>query len=327
MVFAVLLTLGLLGLGLLVTVMGLLAATRTPPEVPRTVLDDAARPRLRGAGVTLHGRVLGPQGAPLVIALHGGPGSDHRSLQGLEALTDSHRVLVFDQRGAGLSERVAAERLGIEAHLADLDQLITDHAQGAPVALLGHSMGAALAVAYLGYRPERIARAVLIEPGFLDPAGYEAFEARRRRLARSPRVIWAGIVAGFRARGVTGDPHAARDSILGAAVHAFANHPRNPYHCGEGYTAPSWRFGGLASDTFWADVTPTLDAIAAGLGYQGPVLFMAGACNSWIGPELQRAHAARFADARLETVPNAGHDVIWDQPAEALRRIRAFLRR
>lgn len=305
----------------------LLFVTHTPPEVRATITDDTSLPRLRGADVMLHGRIIGPEDAPLTIVLHGGPGNDHRSLLGLEKLTDSHRILFYDQRGAGLSERVTPEQLDIAHHLADLDQLIEEHARNAPVTLLGHSMGATMAVAYMGHAPDRVKQAILIEPGFLDMSGYEAFEARRIKLSRSPRVIWAGVLAGFRARGVTTDTYAAHDSIVGAAVHAFANHPDNPYHCGNGYTAPSWRFGGIASDTFWADVGPTMDAVKSGLSFEGPIMFMAGECNYWIGPNLQLKHAARFANAELKIVADAGHDVIWDQPDQAIGMIREFLER
>jgi proline iminopeptidase len=55
------------------------------------------------------------------------------------------------------------------------------------------------------------------------------------------------------------------------------------------------------------------------------VLFMAGACNDWIGEPLQSEHLSRFADATLVVVPDAGHDVIWDNPDATLAIIRAFL--
>lgn len=212
--------------------------TRVPSQVPATVVDDPALPRLHGEGVLLHGRFAEAESAPLAVVLHGGPGGDHRSLLALEALSDTYRVLFYDQRGAGLSERVTEARLGMADHLADLDALITAQGDG-PVLLIGHSWGAMLATAYLGHRPEAVSRAVLIEPGFLDAEGLTSFESRRAALSRSPRVVWTGLLAGFRARGVTGDAEAARDSIVGTLVHAFANHPANPYHCpGQTYDTP-----------------------------------------------------------------------------------------
>lgn len=314
---------GLLGLVTL-AVATLFWITREPPQVPATVTDDASLPRLEGDGVLLHGRVAGNEDAPLAIVLHGGPGGDHRSLLALEGLTRTHQVLFYDQRGAGLSERVAPDRLGIADHLADLDALIA--AQGGPVVLIGHSWGAMLAVAYLGHRPEAVSRAVLIEPGFLDTAGLDAFEARRAALSRSPRVLWAGLLAGFRARGATGDEEAGRDSIVGTVVHAFANHPANPYHCpGQSYDAPAWRFGSRASNTFWNDPAAALGAITPGLGFPGPVLILAGGCNVWTGARLQARHSRLFPDARMEVIEGAGHDTVWDRPEASLAAISSFL--
>ena len=310
-----------------VAVIALLVATRAPYPIVDTVEYNADLPRIELDDVVLHGRLCGAEGLPLVVVLHGGPGGDHRSLLGLEDLTDRFRVLFFDQRGAGLSQRVPDEALSIDGHLADLDQLVDRYANGGDVILIGHSWGAMLAVAYLGHRPERIARAVLIEPGFLDAKGYEDWEARRHRISRSLRVLLAGLLAGFRARNLASDdPSAERDFLVGSVVHAFANHPSNPYHCrGSEYSAPSWRFGGRASDVFWANPHATIARIENGLGHPAPILLMAGGCNSWTGRDLQQRHAKRFPDAQVVEVDRSGHDVIWDQQARALEAIRAFL--
>lgn len=166
---------GFVGLSAL-AVATLLWVTRVPPTVPATLIDEASLPRLDGDGVLLHGRVAGAPEAPLVVVLHGEPGGYHRSLLALEGLTETHRVLFYDQRGSGLSERMSPDRLGMRDHLADLDALIAAHG-GGPVALIGHSWGAMLATAYLGHQPEAVSHAVLIEPGFLDAAGLAAFEA------------------------------------------------------------------------------------------------------------------------------------------------------
>lgn len=314
----------LVGLGTLAFA-SLLWITRVQPRVPTTVTDDPSLPRLEGEDVLLHGRVVGAKGAPLVVVLHGGPGGDHRSLLALERLNETHRVLFYDQRGAGLSERVPPDRLGVRDHLADLDALIAAHGQGS-VALIGHSWGAMLATAYLGHRPEAVSHAVLIEPGFLDAEGLAEFETRRTALCRSPHVVWAGLMAGFRARNVAGDAEAARDSLVGAVVHAFANHPSNPYHChGRRYDAPAWRFGSRASDAFWQDPAAAVRTMTPGLGFHGPVLILAGGCNDWTGAPLQARHAKLFPNARLKVIDGAGHDTAWDQPDATLAAIGPFL--
>ena len=45
-------------------------------------------------------------------------------------------------------------------------------------------------------------------------------------------------------------------------VQRFANHPDNPYHCGDGYGAPGWRFGALASEAMGAAPEPVGEGAA-----------------------------------------------------------------
>jgi proline iminopeptidase len=125
------------------------------------------------------------------------------------------------------------------------------------------------------------------------------------------------------------DPDAAApdDFLIGHMVSEFTNHPDNPYHCGDGYSAPSWRFGALSSTT-WRDAPDAMvDQIGANTAaFPGPVLFIAGECNDWLGP-LQDQHRSQFTNADLAIIPDAGHDVVWDNAAATLATIRAFLSR
>src|SRR5262245_47876616 len=54
--------------------------------VPKTVDEDPALPALQLADTRLHAEAFGDPAAPLVIVLHGGPGSDYRSMLDLTAL-------------------------------------------------------------------------------------------------------------------------------------------------------------------------------------------------------------------------------------------------
>lgn len=305
----------------------LFVATRGDYPVAALVTDDDTLPSQEIAGVRLHMRIdEGPPDARTIVVLHGGAGGDFRSLLALRALADTHRVVFYDQRGAGLSERVPAEQLTLDGYLAELNEVIALTSPHSPVVLISHSWGAMLAVAYLGEHPNRVARAILIEPGYLDAEGTLAWEDRAAGYMSGARYLWQAILNGFRAAHVTRpDAQASNDFLIGRMVEVFANHPDNPYHCGDGYTAPTWRFGALASAE-WRDAPDNhLDRIARGTRYPGPVLFLAGGCNDWTGAPLQSRHAALFADARLEIVPEAGHDVIWENPGAALPVIRAFL--
>ena len=313
---------------LVLAITALFVGTRGDYAVARLVTDDPSLPSETVAGILLHMRVVdGPEGAPTIIVLHGGPGGDFRSLQGPAELSEQYTIVFYDQRGAGLSERVSVNRLTLAGHLEELQGIIDLVSPENDPILIGHSWGAMLATTYLGQNPDAIRAAVLIEPGYLDAVGLEAWWVESWTYL-SGIVYWReAVLAGFRAQHVLGpDPAAAEDFLIGHMVGVFTNHPENPYHCGEGYTAPSWRFGAESREAWDAATEADLSLISIGAAtYSGPVLFLAGACNDWIGATLQGEHAAQFASATLEVISNAGHDVVWDTPDATLSVIRRFL--
>ena len=302
--------------------------TRGDYPVARLVADDPSLPTETVAGVQLHLKVIdGPVGTQTIIVLHGGPGGDFRSLQALDALADQYRLVFYDQRGAGLSERVPAEILTLDGHLDELEAVIDLVSPDKAPILIGHSWGAILATAYLGQNPDKVQAAILIEPGYLDQNGHAAWQTESQRYLSGFNYWREAILTGFRAQHVDGPDDAAQhDFLIGHMVGVFADHPENPYHCGEGYTAPSWRFGGLDSDAWDQSEKAELEQLSANAAiFEGPVLLMAGACNDWIGAPLQQAHLGFFDAAGLSIIPDAGHDVIWDNPNASLSVIRRFL--
>tara|TARA_Y100001956_G_C4017285_1_gene140370 strand:+ start:47 stop:421 length:375 start_codon:yes stop_codon:yes gene_type:complete len=116
-----------------------------------------------------------------------------------------------------------------------------------------------LATAHLGQNPDGTLAAVLIEPGYLDTAGRALREAESKRYLSGHTYWREALLTGFRAQHVTGPDEAAPDDFLiGHMVGVFTNHPDNPYHCGDGYSAPSWRFGALSSNSWGAASTADL---------------------------------------------------------------------
>src|SRR6056297_1545854 len=163
--------------GLIALVVILFIAMRGEYTVAALVTEDGTLPSREIADVRLHMRILeGPPDAQTIVVLHGGAGGDFRSLLGLSPLSEMHRVVFYDQRGAGLSERVPVELLTLDGYLEELDAVIALTSPGRPVVLIGHSWGAVLASAYLGAHQDRVARAILIEPGYLDTEGKAVWE-------------------------------------------------------------------------------------------------------------------------------------------------------
>jgi len=314
---------------LLIAAGALFLATMGDHRVPATVTDDPALPRLDLGGVTLHAESFGDPAAPAIVVLHGGPGADYRSLLPLSDLADRFRVTFYDQRGAGLSERVPAEALTLDTHLEELAAVLDHVSPDAPVILIGHSWGAMLASAFLGRHPDRVARAVLIEPGYLSAAGAQAWTARSRQIILRPLMLWRGLRSGFEAAHLDGpDSAAASDYVIGRMMTYFASDPLTGYACpGARYDSPGWRAGAAAGQAVQDAAGPeTYDALGnAAHRFPAPVLVLAGACSTWIGADRQTTHLDLFANARLAIIPDAGHDTVDDAPAATLAEIRGFL--
>ena len=299
-------------------------------KVPETVVDDESLPSVTVNGYQFHAETFGSPENQTVIVLHGGPGGDYRSLLSLKALSDGYFVVFYDQRGAGLSERVPAEDLTLEEYLKDLDAFVNKFGDGNVVNLIGHSWGAHIASAYLGYAPEKVNKTVLAEPGYLNAEEKREWDEFYKSLLSGIDYTWYSIRAGFAAQHVDGpDKYAPEDFLVGQRILPyFLNHPDNPYHCpGEKYTAPSWRFGSTASEAVLNNASrDDLNSLSDhASSYEKPVLFIAGECNTWIGPSLQEKHAKLYPNARLEVISDAGHDTFWDNPEETIEVIRSFL--
>jgi pimeloyl-ACP methyl ester carboxylesterase/DNA-binding CsgD family transcriptional regulator len=104
------------------------------------------------------------EGPPLVRAPHWFTHLEHdwtnpAMRPWVEDLSKRYRLLRFDQRGNGLSDRKVPE-ISLEAHVRDLEAVV-DAAGFERFALLGLSQGAAIGVVYAVRHPERVSHLVL----------------------------------------------------------------------------------------------------------------------------------------------------------------------
>lgn len=96
----------------------------------------------------------------VVIVLHGGPGAGHQYLRPeWDALTKVARVVYYDQRGCGKSEK--ADCYTWEEHVEDLKRVITSFSKGRKVILAGSSWGTILALLYAYTYPQDIKAIIL----------------------------------------------------------------------------------------------------------------------------------------------------------------------
>jgi proline iminopeptidase len=320
-------SLGLAGLGAL-------ACTTLDPTapgnlVPPTVAEDLTLPAIDMNGSRFHLETFGDPANPVIVFLHGGPGGDYRGMLRLAgrydgySLADDHYLVFWDQRGAGLSKRHDKGVLTSDQYVADLDSLIDRYSPGRPALLIGVSWGGMFATRFINQFPERVAGAVLIEPGPLDGATME-------RLKNDIQDFDIGAEwlndAAWSSQFLTPNDHARMDyeRLLGMkdGQSKFGLSTTDP--------EPVWRLGAAAAryvqedgqdanGVFVYDFTTNLAA------YTTPVLFVAGTLSQVLGPSLQEQQVLRYPRATLEVVNGVGHDVAWVKAAEVLAHIRIYL--
>jgi pimeloyl-ACP methyl ester carboxylesterase len=79
-----------------------------------------------------------------------------------QPLSATRRVLMYDQRGHG-SSPVAASGYDLDSQAADLAQVLAHYGANGPVDLVGHSMGALIALHFAQRFPHRVRRLVLVD--------------------------------------------------------------------------------------------------------------------------------------------------------------------
>lgn len=309
------------------------ALTAGEHSVPETVDQDEALPRITVSGRTFHGETYGDESSPVVIALHGGPGGDYRSILSLRALADSYFVVFYDQRGSGLSPRVDASEISLEGFISDLDAIVEYYGKGEPVDIVGHSWGAMLASIYIGTYPGKVNHAVLAEPGFLTAEFVEEFfEGTRMRF--SIPFLRHFLRTKFEALHVDGSDGYASDDYFGHHFNLYTGpgHPQAGYRCaGEGPDPEgTWRYGALAAEQLFAEAFDRdgkllLDFTEGVESFDRPILFMAGECQQIIGVEFQRRQMKLFNDAILVAIPDAGHEMFAENPGAAIAAVRDYL--
>lgn len=238
---------------------------------------------------------------PALVFCHGGPGLWDMFVDLAAPLAQVARVVRWDQRGCGRSERRGPYT--VARYLADLDA-VRDQLAAAQMALLGHSWGATLALRYALQHPDRVSHLSYVSGTGIDPkstwrpAFHQAF--RQRLGADLPR--WEQLRA--RPRTPAEDKEFAilqwsADFAHGDTAVAHAEDLASPwfeinYECNGALTAEDNRY---LTETDVAAQCRALDV---------PTLIIDGARDvrpRWAVDSLHRA----LPNARRTTLTGAGH--------------------
>jgi class 3 adenylate cyclase/pimeloyl-ACP methyl ester carboxylesterase len=196
-----------------------------------------------------------------------------------ERLGRGRRLVQYDPRGLGLSQREVADFSG-DGLLLDLEAVI-DEVGATRIALLAYMTSGALAIAYAARHPERVSHLILwsAAPRLLDTVPRE-FEAMIPLIETNWELFTEATMRAYRGWADTGD--AAHRQAL------FLRECVNP---------PIMRaLMELARET---DVTPLLPSVRC------PTLVLHARTVPWVGLDLARKLAAAIPGARLTIVEGA----------------------
>src|SRR6185503_1952423 len=103
------------------------------------------------------------EGVPPVVFLHGGPGQGSEHFDVLEGpyLETVLRMVYYDQRGSGKSERPAGGDYKLGTLVEDVDALRRNLGVE-KIAIIGHSFGGLLAIEYAKAHPEQVSHLVFV---------------------------------------------------------------------------------------------------------------------------------------------------------------------
>jgi pimeloyl-ACP methyl ester carboxylesterase len=333
------------------------AAALPEPTPAELRLDDPLGPEARPAdrttlveaddGVLLAVEEIGPRDAPLtVVFVHGYTLSmaswtfQRRTLAASLATANGNRpearLVFYDQRGHGASGRGAPERSTIAQLGRDLAVVLETRVPEGPVVLVGHSMGGMTIMGLAALEPElfgsRISGAALISTssGQLADLNFGLPELLTRvRAAVFPVAAWTmrrRPAFAERTRRLAADLVSVVTrslSFASADVDPALGHYVDAMIAGTPVDVIAEFYSALAG----LDETGSLEPLRA-----VPTLVLTGDKDKMIPQEHSELIVERLGgpgDSRAEfvVVPDAGHLVLLEKPAEVSEAIARLLRR
>ncbi len=270
-------------------------------------------------GIRYHYVDQGPQDAPAVVMVHGNPTWSFYYRTLIPEISQTHRVVVPDHVGCGLSDKPQDYAYTLNQHIENLETLIA-HLGLEKLTLVLHDWGGAIGMGYATRHPQNVARFVV----FNTAAFFLPVVPLSLRLAQSP------VLGELLVRGLNG-------FARGAQIWAVSQRKRITPEIRAGYLAPydSWR-NRIAIYRFVQDIPlgkdhpsrKTLNDIETNLGLfrHHPMLIIWGAKDFVFTerdflPEWQ----SRFPEAQVRVVRDAGHYVVEDAHERILPWMIEFL--
>ena len=259
-----------------------------------------------------------------VLMVHGNPTWSFYFREVVKALSPTHRCIVPDHVGMGLSDRPddASYNYTLKSRVDDLETLIERVAPTGPVTLIVHDWGGMIGMSWAVRHPERIKAIVALNTSCFRLPPEKAFPpgltVMRGNLTGIPlRAL--GFVRKLVLRSCTAKTRLSPEALDGylapydgwsesRAVHRFVQDiPLGP------------------GDPAWSVVVETEGKL--GVLTDIPMLLTWG-MKDWVFDEaFLNGWIKRFPKAAVRRFPDSGHFLLEDSPAEVVALIKGFVAR
>lgn len=259
----------------------------------------------------------------MLVLLHGW-GDCGASFQFLvDELNDGWFVIAPDWRGFGLTH-LRCENYWFPDYVADLDAILAIYQPENPVNLIGHSMGANAAGLYAGIFPERVRSFVNVEGfGLADGDPRNAPKTYRRWIEQAREMPSYATYLAFddlADRIQKRSPSLSRSRALYVAQNwaQLAKDGSIMLRADPAHKLPSaLEYRRAEAEACWNRVTaPVLLVIGENTDFKAAI-------KPWIDPDESK-HP--FHGARTAVIPDAGHMVHFERPAELADAVETFVR-
>jgi 3-oxoadipate enol-lactonase len=257
----------------------------------------------------LYQEAWGAPGAPVLLCLHGLGGGTHFFGAVGAHLAGQRRTIAIDLPGSGLSPTLDTGGLAGFSFDAVADLLVmlarTEHARAPAVCLLGHSMGAILALEMIRRSQELAAGLILV--GGLPEALPSARQRIRERIGAIRRHGIAAVGTEAATANFSRRSQRERPELTACFAKLFA-----------GQDAAAYTDTASALAAWTARELPPLERVSC--------LAVTGEEDRYAPPDAVRAFARMLpARTRVEILDDCGHLPFLERPAAFAALVAAFL--
>ena len=275
--------------------------------VPFTLENEPADRNVTVNGMNFHYLEWGSPGNPLVVMLHGGSQQAHSWDFVSLPLSEHYHIIAMDQRGHGDSDWAPDGDYTIEAHQGDIDGFIS--ALGLDgFHLIGHSMGGRNSYVWASNNSRKLKSLVIVDTG---PEAQSRGRNRIQNFRELPDELDTFEEFATRVQEYTGR---TREQTLGALKYSIRQRADGKWtwKYDKALRTPGRNERQWTSEQLW-------DAVVK---ITCPTLVIRGGNSDIFADATMAKMKEVIPNCSTVTVPDAGHLVAGDNPADFLTAVR-----